>query len=69
MTMIRVGKIVRGAALGAAVLVAACGQKGPLYLPDASDADTTQEKQPKSAASETLTTPAIPTAPAPGVVQ
>jgi predicted small lipoprotein YifL len=55
------------AALGAATLLAACGQKGPLYLPKAEDAE--DERQPRSATSESITTPAIPTAPAPGMVE
>lgn len=67
--MKRMGRAMAGAALGAAVLVSACGQKGPLYLPDAPESGAAQEKQPRSAASEPLTTPGIPNAPAPGMVK
>lgn len=64
--MTRYGRTVLGAALGAAVLLAACGQKGPLYLPDDKEA---REKQPRSATTEPITTPAIPTAPSPDAVK
>jgi predicted small lipoprotein YifL len=58
--------MVLSAVLGAAALSAACGQKGALYLPDAKEG---QDKQPRSAVSEQITTPAIPTAPSPGLAQ
>jgi predicted small lipoprotein YifL len=56
-------------AAGAALLVFACGQKGPLYLPDKGAAVVTapaaaQQRPPAPAASPPAPAPATPAAPA-----
>jgi predicted small lipoprotein YifL len=50
-------------ALGAALLAAGCGQKGPLYLPDKNaPVATTQAPQPQPAPAESVPAPASPPA-------